>query len=147
MRFTNTITIARSAAEVFAFLAQFENVPRWNDAIVETRKVSSDPVGVGSRYVQTRRLPTRNTETFEVTEYEPDRKLSIRGTFGPFPGRATYALEPVGNATRLTNAVNLDPSGLLSVVAPVATFRVKAAVVANLGNLKQILERGRRVSR
>jgi uncharacterized protein YndB with AHSA1/START domain len=140
MRFTNTVTIYRPPAEVFAYLARFENVPRWNDAIGETRKLSSGPVGVGSRYVQTRTLPRRSTETFEVTEYEPDRKLSVRGKFGPFPGRLTYVLEPMGTGTKLTNAVDLEPSGLLSVVAPLATSRVKTAVAANLGTLKQILE-------
>jgi uncharacterized protein YndB with AHSA1/START domain len=36
--FTNTMTIDRSARDVFAFLADLENVPRWNYAITETRK-------------------------------------------------------------------------------------------------------------
>jgi hypothetical protein len=44
---------------------------------------------------------------------------------------------------KLTNAVDLHPSGLLSVVAPVTTSRVKSAVAANLETLKQILEQGR----
>ena len=52
MQFANTITIARGLAEVFAYLAHFENVPRWNYAISDTRKTSSGPVGVGSRYQQ-----------------------------------------------------------------------------------------------
>ena len=47
------------------------------------------------------------TETFEVTAYEPDLTLAIRGTFGPFPGRFTYDLEPMGNLTRLINTVDL----------------------------------------
>ena len=60
MQFANTITIARRPAEVFAYLAHFENVPRWNYAISDTRKTSSGPVGVGSRHRQTRTLPTRS---------------------------------------------------------------------------------------
>ena len=56
MKFTNTITIARPIAEVFAFLTRFENVPRWNDAISETRKTSLGPLDVGARYEQTRTL-------------------------------------------------------------------------------------------
>ena len=32
MKFTNTVTINRQPAEVFAFLAHFENVPLWNYA-------------------------------------------------------------------------------------------------------------------
>jgi len=32
MEFKNTVTIRRPAEDVFAFLADFENVPRWNHA-------------------------------------------------------------------------------------------------------------------
>jgi hypothetical protein len=42
------------------------------------------------------------------------------------------ALGPEGNATKLTHAVDLRPSGLFSVVAPLATSWVKSAVAANL---------------
>jgi hypothetical protein len=42
--------------------------------------------------------------------------------------------------TRLTNAMDMRPSGVLGVVAPVATFQVKAAVAENLAVLKQLLE-------
>jgi uncharacterized protein YndB with AHSA1/START domain len=144
MKFTNTITINRRPAEVYAFLADFENVPRWNYAISETRKIAGGPVGVGSRYRQTRTLPTRSEETFAVTEFEPDRRLSIRGALGPFQGEITYLLEPAGNATALTNTMNLQPSGPLRLVAPLAASRVKSAVAANLDVLKQTLERGGR---
>jgi len=140
MRFTNTITIERSRGDVFEFLARFENVPRWNYAISETRKVSRGPTGVGSRYVQTRTVPALSQETFEVTEFEPGSKLSVQGTLGRFPARLTYVLEPIANGTRLTNAVDLEPSGLLGLIAPLATAKVKSAVAENLSTLKKILE-------
>jgi uncharacterized protein YndB with AHSA1/START domain len=142
MRVTNTVTINRRPAEVFAFLARFENVPRWNYAIRETRNISGGPAEVGSRYRQTRTLPTRSEETFQVTELEPDRRLSIRGSLGPFHGEITYLLEPAGNATSLTNTMNLQPSGPLRLVAPLAAPRVRSAVAANLDTLRQILESG-----
>jgi uncharacterized membrane protein len=40
--FQNTVTIRRAIEDVFAFLADFENVPTWNYAIVETKKTSQD---------------------------------------------------------------------------------------------------------
>ena len=129
MQFDNTITIARRPAEVFAYLAHFENVPLWNYAISDTRKTSSGPVGVGSRYRQTRTLPTRSEETFGVTEFEPDRRLSIRGSLGPFHGDVTYQLAPAGSGTALTNTVNLQPSGPLRLLAPLAASRVKSAAI------------------
>jgi uncharacterized membrane protein len=42
--FQNTVTIHRPADEVFAFLADFENIPIWNYAIEETSKTSAGPV-------------------------------------------------------------------------------------------------------
>lgn len=144
MKFTNTITINRRPAEVFAFLVQFENVPLWNYAISETGKITGGPVDVGSRYRQTRTLPTRSEETFAVTEFEPDRRLSIRGALGPFHSEVTYLLAPAGNATTIANTMNLQPAGPLRLVAPLAASRVKSAVAANLDTLKQILETGGR---
>jgi uncharacterized membrane protein len=35
--FENIVKIRRPVEDVFAFLADFENVPAWNYAIVETR--------------------------------------------------------------------------------------------------------------
>jgi carbon monoxide dehydrogenase subunit G len=141
MKFTNTITIDRPPASVFAYLADFENVPAWNYAISETRKLTDGPVAVGARYRQSRTLPDPAEETFEVTEYEPDRALGIRGSLGPFPAQVSYTLEPAGNATVLTNTFDLEPSGALKLVAPIANRRIKSAVAANLGVLKQILEK------
>jgi uncharacterized membrane protein len=141
VRFSNTITIDRPASAVFAYLAELENLPRWNYAISETRKLSSGPTRVGSRYLQVRTLPRPSEDTLEVTEYEPDRRLTVRGMFGPLSGQATYVLEPAGGATSLTNAMDLKAKGALSLVAPLATARVSAAVTENLTKLKEILER------
>jgi uncharacterized protein YndB with AHSA1/START domain len=108
LKFTNTIMIERPTSEVFAYLANFENLPRWNYAITETHKITPSPVGVGSRYVQLRTVPTRSEETFEVVvEFEPDHRLAVRGAFGALSGYAGYLLEPTGNATKLTNTTRL----------------------------------------
>ncbi|MFI5897354.1 SRPBCC family protein [Actinoplanes sp. NPDC051513] len=143
MKFTNTITIDRELAEVFGFLADFENVPRWNYAISDTRKISDGAVGVGSRFRQTRTLPARSEETFEVTEFERDHRLSIRGALGPFHSEVTYLLVPAGSGTVLTNTMKLQPSGPMRLVAPLAASGIKSAVAANLGVLKQLLEERR----
>ena len=53
--------------------------------------------------------------------------------------------EPAGQATRLVNAVEIEPSlGGLRLFAPLATTRSKAAVGENLATLKNILEGGGR---
>jgi len=61
--FQNTITIARSAGEVFAFLADLRNIPRWNYAIARTVPTSPDQVGAGATYRQTRTIPHIGPDT------------------------------------------------------------------------------------
>ena len=139
--FKNTVTIRRTAEEVFAFLADFENVPRWNYAIESTTKVSPGPVVMGTVYRQIRSIPSRAEECFEVTVFQPGRRLAVEGEIGPFHARVSYLLESLGNATRLTNDVDLEPSSTLTrLLAPLAVSRVKVAVAQNLEELRRILE-------
>jgi hypothetical protein len=143
--FQNTVTIRRSVEDVFAFLAEFENIPTWNYAIVETKKTSPGPVGVGTTYRQIRSIPDRKEEGFEVTAFEPASRLEVHGDIGRFIATINYQLTPVGDGTRLTNTVELKPSsGALRLFASLAASRVKPSVAANLEKLKQVLERDSR---
>jgi uncharacterized protein YndB with AHSA1/START domain len=76
--FENTVMIRRSIEDVFGFLSDFENIPRWNYAISETHKVSEGPVGVGTIYQQVRSVPSRGEERLEVTAHIPPRQLEIQ---------------------------------------------------------------------
>lgn len=141
--FQNTVTIRRPVEDVFVLLADFENIPRWNYAIRQTKKISPGPVGVGTTYRQLRSLPSRSEEGFQVTVFEPTSRLEIHGDIGPFTATISYLLAPLGNGTRLTNSVDLQPtSRALRLLAPLAASRVKTAVAANLRTLKQLLETG-----
>ena len=138
--FENTVMIRRPTAEVFGFLADFENIPKWNHAIVETRKISEGPVGVGTMYQQVRSVPRRSEEHFEVTAYNPPRQLELQGQLGPFPSRLSYALAAIPEGTRITNAVELELRGPGRLLGRVAVPRVRDAVAANLQKLKELLE-------
>ena len=142
IEFSNEVRIARAPDEVFAFLARFENVPRWNYAIVETRKETPGPVGVGTRYRQIRSLPRRAEESFEVIEHEDGRRLAIRGTIGPFEGDLVYALEPQDGGTRLVNSAELEGRGAARLLGKLGTSRLRDAVARNLEELRRLLEGG-----
>ena len=139
--FENTVMIRRPIEDVFAFLSDFENVPKWNYAIVETRKVSEGAVGVGTIYHQVRSVPSRSEERFEVTAYNPPRHLEIRGQLGPFPSCLSYALDAIAEGTRVTNSVELELRGPGRLLGRVAVPRVRGAVAANLRKLKELLDR------
>ena len=81
--FHNTVTIARPTDEVFAFLADFGNIPAWNYAITRTVQTSPGPAGVGAPYRQTRTIPRRSQEAFEVTHFVPPSRLAIKDRSAP----------------------------------------------------------------
>ena len=78
-------------------------------AVADTSKLSAGPVGVGTRYCQTRSVPGKSTESFEVTVFEPASRLAIHGKIGPFQATMRYELEARAGATRVVNNVELDP--------------------------------------
>jgi uncharacterized protein YndB with AHSA1/START domain len=138
--FENTLMIARPIEDVFAFLSDLENVPKWNYAIVETRKVSEGPVGVGTVYRQVRSVPSRSEERLEITTYNPPHQLAIRGQLGPFASHLFYALDATPEGTRATNTVEVERHGPGRLLGRVAVPRVRDAVAANLWRLKELLE-------
>ena len=94
--FQNTVTIARPADEVFEFLADFGNTPAWNYAIARTVQTSPGPARVGATYRQTRTVPRRSEEGFEVTIFAPPSRLAVKEQIGPFNATSSYLLEPGG---------------------------------------------------
>jgi uncharacterized protein YndB with AHSA1/START domain len=140
--FTNSVTIDRPARDVFAFLADLENVPRWNHAITQTRKTTPGNVGVGTTYEQTRSIPARSREQLTITEFEPDRHITVVGTLARFPARLEYTMEDRDGRTRLSNTVDLQLTGAARLLGGMATSRIRSAVAENLDTLKELLEAG-----
>ncbi len=140
MKFSNSIHIHRSIIDVFDYLANLENLPRWNYAIQETRKISPGPIGVGSAYRQFRTLPKPMEERLEIQVYEPGHRLVVSGGFANFQGVTSYVLDPLGDDTKLTNEIELHASGVLGSLAALTTSNIKSAVAQNLTVLKELLE-------
>ena len=141
--FENTVTITRPVEEVFTYLADAENLPQWNYAIEQTRKISPGPVGVGTVSGRPGRCPA-GARRISSRLFQPPGQLALDGTFGPFKARASYLLEAAASGTTLTNKWDLQPtSAPLRLLGPLAIPKVKSAVAENLRTLKQILENAR----
>jgi hypothetical protein len=61
---------------------------------------------------QVRSVPSRSMEEFDVTDFDPTRRVEIQGAIGPFQARISYALEAMGDEMKLANAVELTPSSI-----------------------------------
>ncbi len=142
IKFEVSIEIHRPVEDVFEFVADGRNAPRWNSAVREVRQISKDPVDVGTQYWMERKLPRGIVEnTYEVVEYKPNERLSIKSTSGPTPFLYRYRFERSGMGTRLFLSGEGEVEGLANVLGPLLSRAVKRGVEDNVHTLKGILER------
>jgi uncharacterized membrane protein len=136
--FENTVYIDRPIGEVFAFLSDFENIPKWNYYVLD---VSSErPTGVGTTYHQVRKT---DEQVFRITEFEPNHTVAVKTLPQSSPDFARkVTLNEEGNTTRIRDEWKLD-TGRPTILERLIGRRVKSAVAHNLTKLKELLEEGR----
>ena len=140
LEFENTIRIDRPIEEVFAFLSDFENIPKWNYYVLEVRQLSEGPTGIGTTYHQVRKTDEQN---FRITEFEPDHKVAVKTLLQSSPRfERRFTLYEEGNTTLVRDEWKLD-TGRPAILEKLAGGRVKSAVADNLAKLKGLLEEGR----
>lgn len=137
-----SVTIDRPAEEVFAFVSDHTNAPRWQSGLLEVRRVTDGPIGVGTRHTLVRRFMGRRLEaTNEFTHYEPNKLVAFNATSDWVPGQASYVVEPTGtDRVRLTARVELRPLGLFRFAEPVMASALRREMEVGLGDLKSLLE-------
>ena len=142
LRFTNSIRIHRPISEVFAFLADFENIPKWNYFVRKVTKTSAGPVDIGTTYHQIRKT---DDQDFQITEFEQDHKIAVKTLPRSTPQfERRFILETKGSATEIMDTWELE-TGRNPLLERLAAGRVKAAVAENLSLFKALLEKGNTV--
>jgi uncharacterized membrane protein len=138
---TETV-IRRPVEEVAAYAGDPGNAPEWHANIRSVKWLTSPPVTVGSRLAfDAGFLGRQLAYTYQVSEFEPGRRLVMRTTDGPFPMETTYAWEPTDDgATRMTLRNRGRPSGFARVTAPALVAAMRHANTADLDRLKKRLE-------
>ena len=138
--FELTAHIDRPAEEVFAFLAQPANLPRWQTSLIAVRPHRRGALRPGVEVTETRRFLGRVMETTWVcTEHAPSRRSVIECEEGPVPFRGIWDLEAEGEATRFR--WTLETGGLAARLACGLTRRLaRAELAADTERLKELLE-------
>ena len=140
LEFENTILIDRPVNEVFAFLSDFANIPKWNYYVLEVRQLSDNPIGVGTTYHQVRKS---DEQDFRIIEFEPNHSVVVKTLPHSSPGfERKFTLHEEGDTTRIRDEWKLD-TGRPAILERLALRRVKSAVAENLAKLKKLLEEGR----
>jgi uncharacterized membrane protein len=140
LEFENTIRIDRRIEEVFAFLSDFENIPKWNYYVLEVRQLSESPIGIGTTYHQVRKT---DEQDFRIIEFEPSHTVAVKTLPQSSPSlEMRFTLYEEGDTTRVRDEWKLD-TGRLALLERLTGGRVKSAVAENLAKLKELLEEGR----
>jgi uncharacterized protein YndB with AHSA1/START domain len=135
-----SITIARPVEQVFAFVADGENGSRWRSGQIDIKRIAGE--GVGTRYAQ--RVPgpmgRRVSADYEITVFEPNRRLEFQTVAGPVRPHGRYDFEPVEDGTVLTFALDAQLTGIRKLLMGRMVQGSMEAEVAALDRLKRVLE-------
>jgi uncharacterized protein YndB with AHSA1/START domain len=122
-RFEATVVIDRPIEEVFAFLADGENDPKFSPRVQEIAKTTEGPPGVGTVYASTVKDAGMTTKReFRLTAFEPPTRIrwseaSKNLVTAPEGG---YDLARDGSGTRVTIYNVLEGHGPGKLIAPLA---------------------------
>jgi carbon monoxide dehydrogenase subunit G len=137
-----SIVINRPLEEVFGFLSDLENNLKWRSGMIEAKKISAGPIGVGTTYRMINNFLGRQTEgEAVVTEYELNRKYATMNKSG-LPIRTQRTFEPVTEGTRVTFSVETELGGLFKLVEPLMARIGKRRLEADAARVKNIIESG-----
>ena len=137
MRVRETIEIARSRDEVWAFVADHANDPRW------CKKVKSvEPVGPGRWQLRHKPVPLRPSVTLMVEQLEPEppRRLKLREEDQASVFEVEYQLESAGQGTSFTQISDFEWKTLPRFLHRSFARGVRRDVRHQLQQLKRLLE-------
>jgi uncharacterized protein YndB with AHSA1/START domain len=136
-----TVTVRRPIQDVYAYVADGANNRRWRSGVLEISRTSGDG-GVGTEYHQVLKGPAGRhiPGDYRVTAADPSTLYAFEVIAGPARPTGRFDLAPeAAGGTRVTFALDLEPRGLMKLMAPVVS-RQMGAEVASLERLKADLE-------
>jgi hypothetical protein len=117
------IVIKRPIGEVFDFVADERNEPRYNPQMTLVERLSEGEIGLGTQFSAQvvsggRALPV----VIEFTTFDRPVRLGSRTTMSGMVILGELTFEAVGETTRMRWSWDLKPSGALRLLTPLMVF-------------------------
>ena len=142
MRFERSVEIARSPADVFSFVADPENDPRWCEKVLSCRHVEGE--GAGAVY-RARHRPTRLKRAMDIdvriVALEPPSRARLREEDDDGVFEVAYTLAAVPGGTRFTQVSEISWK-LPRPLQALANRMVPRHLAGQAKRLKRVLEEG-----
>ncbi|KMJ57514.1 ATPase [Bacillus sp. LL01] len=128
--------------EVADYAANPDNAPEWYDNIDSAEWRSPKPLTLGSMIAFRAKFLGRDLAyVYEIVEYLPGQKLTMKTAQGPFPMETTYTWTSINaNKTNMSLQNKGEPKGFSKLVSPLMANMMKKANQKDLKKIKMILE-------
>ena len=134
----NSVILRSAPPVVFDYLSDLRAELEWNPACESMEKLTEGPVGVGTRY----RAKWKGSPVVELETVAFERPHSWTAhNAGPIEVTFTCRLEPVPEGTRLHADFEPTPHGWIRLVFPLLLVMIRRQERANMGHLRDALER------
>ena len=111
------VSVTRSAA--LAYLSRFDRAAEWDPGVESGEMLTSEPVGVGSRFhLVARFLGRRIPLDYEIVEYDPERRIVMRAENRSVQSVDTITCEDDAHGTVLIYDAVLDAKGIGRLASP-----------------------------
>ena len=135
-----TIHINRPIEQVFAFLADSQNLRTWQSNLIENEQLTEGPLRVGTRFREVRRTGPRQSEIqAEITDFESNKRFATRTITQP-KVTVSYSLEREDGGTRLNYKFVMLTSGMMRLLEPLIAGSIKKDTELDFQKLKHVLE-------
>ena len=141
IKISEVVTISRPPADVFAFMANLDNIPKWNGEVESFTIATPGPTRVGSQFVEhTKVASSRITVHCAVTDFTPSSRIVFVGESTPLDFEFAYTLEPAGAGTKLSLQGQVTPKGFMALLAPLMAGEIRSGGRKGLTAVKANLE-------
>ena len=137
----NSATIYKPIKQVFDFVSAPENDFEWQYGTLETAMLGENNGKAGSFFRSIGHMMGRRIlGTFEVIEYEANKRYGFKSLSGPIHSQTFYTFEMEARSTTIKVSTQINAGKYFKVDERVLERRIKKQVKDNLAMLKNILE-------
>jgi hypothetical protein len=119
VRVEGDITIEQPLEEVFDFVADESNEPKYNPRMTRADKITGGPIGVGTQFNSVMTGVGGAAEmTIEFTEFDRPRRITEKVHLSNMDIHGRLVFEPVPAGTRMRWTWDLEPRGAMRLLGP-----------------------------
>jgi carbon monoxide dehydrogenase subunit G len=133
--------IYKPMKQIFDFVSAPENDLQWQYGTLGSSRLAGES-GVNGTFFRSigHLMGHRNLSTFEVTEYEPNRKYGFKSLSGPLHSHTSYTFEMRGVGTKVNISTQVKVVHLSQFNETILEKMIKKQLKDNLAQLKSVLE-------